>query len=72
MNEKVQQLQRLYTVKQFVQASHYPNEGGLRALIFNADKNGFNKVIRRINKRVFIDVEAFYQWVNDLNPAGGV
>ena len=58
---------RLYTVKDFVKAGHYPNEGGLRGLIFYAYKNGFKKVIKRINRKIFIDVEAFYQWVNEIN-----
>ena len=45
----------------------YPTLGALRALIFNADKNGFNKVIRRIQSRVLIHVDAFYDWVEEIN-----
>jgi len=60
-------LPRLLTVKQAVQEKVYPNEGGLRAIIFNAEKNGFNKVIRRINRKVFIDVAKFYEWVEETN-----
>lgn len=45
----------------------YPTLGALRALIFNADKNGFNKVTRRIQSRVLIHVEAFYNWVEEIN-----
>ena len=47
----------------------YPTLGALRALIFNAEKNGFNKVIRRIQSRVLINVEAFYDWVEEINKA---
>ena len=71
-HEITKQTKRLYTVKEFVQEGFYPNEGGLRALIFNAEKNGFKKVIRRINRKVFLDPEAFYCWVDEINPIGGV
>lgn len=58
---------KLVTIKQAVEEKIYPNEGGLRSLIFFANTNGFNKVIRRINRRIFIDVEAFYRWVEEQN-----
>lgn len=61
------QVPRLVTIKQAVEEKIYPNEGGLRSLIFFANANGFNKVIRRINRRIFIDVEAFYRWVEEQN-----
>lgn len=64
------QVPRLVTVKQCVEQGIYPNEGGLRSIIFNAEFNGFNKVIKRINRRVFIDVEAFYKWVEEQNNEG--
>ena len=41
----------------------YPPIGQLRALIFNADKNGFNRCIVRICRRVLIDEAAFFTWV---------
>jgi hypothetical protein len=41
----------------------WPPQGGLRHLVFNADKNGFKKVIRRVGRRVLIDEAAFFQWV---------
>lgn len=66
-NRAVLQVPRLLTIKQCVEEKIYPNQGGLRSLIFNADKNGFNKVIRRINAKVFIDVQAFYEWVEEIN-----
>lgn len=42
----------------------WPPIGGLRHLIFFADTNGFNKVIRRIGRRVLIDEAAFFDWAN--------
>lgn len=45
----------------------YPKLSTLRALVFNAETNGFAKVIRRINKRVLIKVDAFFDWVEEQN-----
>lgn len=43
----------------------WPPIGGLRHLIFNAHTNGFDKVIRRVGRRVLIDEAAFFEWVDD-------
>lgn len=45
----------------------YPKLGGLRALIFNEHINGFDKVVRRIGRRVLIKEDAFFQWVEENN-----
>jgi hypothetical protein len=54
----------LLTIKQWTQRHAWPPTGGLRHLIFYAETNGFNKVIRRIGRRVLIDENAFFDWVN--------
>lgn len=59
--------QRLILVTDWNKYFDYPTLGGLRALIFNADKNGFNKVIRRIQSRVLINVEDYFNWVDEIN-----
>lgn len=46
---------------------NWPPLGGLRHLVFHANKNGFNKVIRRAGGRLLIDEEAFFAWVQDNN-----
>ena len=43
----------------------WPPIGGLRHLIFFAETNGFNKVIRRIGRRVLIDEAAFFEWAKN-------
>ncbi len=55
---------RLIPVNQWHKHHAWPPEGGLRHLIFNADLNGFNKVVRRIGRRVLIDEQAFFNWSN--------
>lgn len=42
----------------------WPPIGGLRHLIFFAETNGFTKVVRRVGRRVLIDEDAFFVWVN--------
>ena len=45
----------------------YPRLGTLRKLIFKADTNGFNKVIRRIQSRVLINVAEYFKLVDETN-----
>lgn len=45
----------------------WPPQGGLRYLIFHADKNGFAKVIRRAGRRVLLDEAAFFAWMDEQN-----
>ena len=63
---------RLIPVTKWNDYYDYPTIGGLRALIFNADKNGFNKVIRRIGSRVLLNEQAFFDWVEEINDKKGV
>jgi len=55
---------RLIPVSDWPEHHAWPPVGGLRHLIFNAKSNGFNKVIRRIGRRVLIDEAAFFNWVD--------
>ena len=57
----------LLTVSAFTKKYPWPPAGGLRHLIFNEDVNGFNKVIRRVGRRVLIDEDAFFDWVDGQN-----
>lgn len=45
----------------------YGNIGGVRNLIFFADKNGFCRCIRRVGKKIFIDVSQYYIWQDEIN-----
>ncbi len=67
-----QNFENLLTLQQFNQLYPAFTIGTLRALIFNADKNGFNKVIRRISPtggrgRIFIKVTTFFEWIEEQN-----
>jgi hypothetical protein len=54
---------RLIPVTQWNDHHHWPPIGGLRHLIFNADKTGFNACIRRVGRRVLIDEAQFFEWI---------
>ena len=54
---------RLIPVPEWNAHHPWPPAGGLRHLIFNAEKNGFDQVLRRVGRRVLIDEAAFFSWV---------
>lgn len=45
----------------------WPKIGGLRNLIFNKEKNGFHKVVKKVGKNVLIDEAAFFEWIENQN-----
>lgn len=55
---------RLISVTDWGKYHTWPPEGGLRHLIFNAKKNGFDKVVRRVGHRCLIDERAFFEFVD--------
>lgn len=78
MSENVQQAEgnnrRLIPVTKWNQYHDYPTESGLRYLIFNGDRNGFKKVIRKVGRRVLIDEQSYFEWVDhngETNPSNG-
>ena len=58
---------RLIPVNSWKNYHDWPPTAGMRHLVFHAAKNGFDKVIRRVGRRVLIDEEAFFQWVDEQN-----
>ncbi len=54
----------LLTVKQFNQKHPAFPIGGLRHHIFHEHQNGFSMCVRRIGRRVLIDEQAFFEWVD--------
>lgn len=62
-----QQQTRLIPVTRWNHYHEWPNQSGLRHLIFYEKTNGFNQVVRRIGRRVLIDESAFFRWVEQKN-----
>jgi hypothetical protein len=46
----------------------YPSIGQLRWMIFNGPLTGFDDCVVRIGRRVFIDEDRYWNWVNNKNP----
>jgi hypothetical protein len=59
------------TVSQFVEQNPAFNTGGLRALIFNEHQNGLAQSgsIIRIGRKVLINTDKFYAWIESQNKA---
>lgn len=54
------------TIRQFVRENDAFTEGGLRWQIFNAETNGLagTGAIVRIGRRVYVDPEKFFRWID--------
>ena len=55
------------TIRQLTTSNPAFTEGGIRALIFRADRNGFNRCIRRIGRKILISKSAFSYWIEAQN-----
>lgn len=58
----------LRTVSQMHQEKHYP--GGINGLrrIIEDNKEGFTDAcVRRVGRRIFVDLEKYYAWLEKVN-----
>jgi len=55
------------TIRQLTTSNPAFTEGGIRALIFRAERNGFNSCIRRIGRKILISKSAFSRWIEAQN-----
>lgn len=53
----------LMTIRQFASKHTAFTEGSLRHLIFYERTNGMSMCIRRVGRRVLIDEETFFLWI---------
>ena len=58
-------MRHLTTVRLFCRKRDWPTEGGLRWLIFNSKKNGFDKCIVRMGRRVLIDETMWDEYIEE-------
>ncbi|MBY4594146.1 hypothetical protein K3217_01150 [bacterium BD-1] len=54
---------RLIPLTDWNQHHAWPPIGGLRHLVFFEKTNGFDRVVRRVGRRVLIDEASFFAWV---------
>lgn len=55
---------QLRTVQQFCQANPAFTTGGLRWLLFHRQTNGLEQAILKVGRRVLIDEEKFFAWLD--------
>jgi hypothetical protein len=61
---------RLIPLTQWPQHHPWPPIGGLRHLVFFSKTNGFDRVVRRVGRRVLIDEAEFFRWVEERQHGG--
>ena len=59
-----QKEKRFVTLDQFCAEGTWPTLGALRKLVFNAEKSGLDKHLRRVGGRVLLDANGFWEWVD--------
>ncbi len=57
----------LLTVKQFSQQNPAFTEGSMRWLLFHRQQNGLERAVVKVGRRVLINVEAFFIWIDEQN-----
>ena len=65
-------ISKRYTVAKFADSfPEFTTESSLRWLIFNANSNGMNQfdVIERIGRRVLINADNFFRWLEAINKS---
>lgn len=67
MNNIDNQPTRLIPLSKWNQYHDFPTISSLRHLVFFEEQNGFNKVIRRIGKKIYLCERSFFEWVNEQN-----
>lgn len=60
---------RLHTVQQFCQVHPAFTPGGLRWLLFNRDINGLQHAVVKVGRRVLIDEDRFFAWLDERNDS---
>lgn len=55
---------RYIPVPKWKEYHSWPSIGSLRWLIFNAKHNGLEHCLRRVGRRILINEQAFWAWVD--------
>lgn len=65
---KQQTIRRFIPVTQWHEYHPWPPIGGLRHLIFHAESTGFDRVLKRVGRRILLDEQAFFEWLDAAGP----
>lgn len=63
--KEINETDEYVTVAQLAQRFPAFSEGSIRWLIFNEQTNGFNKVVRRIGRKVVIRLSAWREFLEE-------
>ena len=66
-NSQNDPVRSLLTVRQFAQKYQAFSQGGLRWMIFNSKASGLDTAIVRIGRRILLDEDKFFEWVDACN-----
>jgi len=67
MNEIKDNINRYLTIKQFATKFASFSESTLRNLLFKKTDPGFNKCIKRLGGKIYIDTKTFFEWIDSQN-----
>lgn len=62
---KQKEIPDLIPLSKFNEFFPYPTVAALRQYYFYGHKNGFINVVKHIGKRIYIDLNAYRNWVNN-------
>ncbi len=57
----------LLTVQQFAEKHKGFTLGGLRWLLFHRDTNGLSRAVVRVGRKILLDEEEFFAWLDEQN-----
>ena len=62
-------MSKYLTINQLTEQHPCFTKGGMHHYVFNSKFNGLDKsgAIKRVGRRILIDVERFFQWIEDQN-----
>ncbi len=60
---------RLIPLVEWPKYHPWPPVGGLRHMVFYGEKTGFSKVIKKVGRRVLIDEQKFFEFIEEQNNA---
>lgn len=68
-SQDIRDSQRVIPLTRWPEVHPWPPLGGLRHLVFHADRNDFRRVIRRAGRRVLIHEGEFFRWLDGQGGA---
>lgn len=67
MTTSTSTVRTLLTAEQFVQRHSAFTLGGLRWWLFHRRANGLDQAVVRVGRRIYIDENKFFEWVDAQN-----